>query len=334
MALYKKNIPLVILLLLAFVAAVAQEQAMNHIIAAREYLLADNTTRAKQELDSALAIAPNNALANALMGDLLNNRGNYLKALLSYDKAILANPNDAELYLKRARLHDKLNNHQAYIIGDYDRAIALAPRNTAYYIEKAQYIAGSASSSSSRPDYPTAVTTISQAITFNQEKAELYYLRSKYLFGAGQNLAALADINKAITLNQASDKYMAQKGYINFMIGNYRNALADYTRAIRINDRNPTYHEFKGHANYNLSRYAAAYDDYSTGIDLLIRDITGRKGRINNDDPANKQLRRILLYRGMSLVQEGKPYDGCDDFKRAYRMGETKARNYMRKYCN
>ncbi len=307
---------------------------MNHIIAAREYLQADNRMLAKKELDSALAIAPKNALANAMMGDLLNEQGHYLKALLSYDKAILAEPNDPELYIKRARLHIKLNNHQAYIIGDYDKAIALQPRNTDYYIEKARYIAGAVSNSSAKPDYTAAATTISEAIAFNKEKSELYYLRSKYLFGNGENLAALADINKAITMNPTNDKYLAQKGYINFMIGNYRNSLADYTRAIKLNDQNPVYFEFKGHANYNLSRYPEAYDDYSVAIDLLIGQITGKKGRISPDDPANKQLRRVLLYRGMSLVQDGKPYDGCDDFERAYRMGETKARNYMRKYCN
>ena len=118
------------------------------------------------------------------------------------------------------------------------------------------------------------------------------------------------------------------------MISNYRAAYADYSRALLVKQSNASYYEFRGHANYNSERYLAAYDDYSKAIDLIISEIAISNSRITNDNPLNKQLRGILLYRGMSLVQDNRPYDGCDDFERAYQMGESKARNYMRKYCN
>ena len=317
-----------------FTPVVAQQEVMNHLIAAREYLQANNELRAKIEIDSALMISPRHAMANAMMGDLMNSRGELLKALMSYDKAILANPNEAELYIKRAKLHTKLNNHLSYVINDYDKAIELAPANKDYLIKKANYLAHSVGSDSSKPDFSLAAATISQAISFNKKDAELYYLRSQYLFGDGQNLAALADINKAIVYSSANDKYLAQRGYINFMISNYRAAYADYSRALMVNQSKAKYYEFRGHANYNLEKYVDAYEDYSKAIDLIISDIATSNSRITNASPLNKQLRGILLYRGMSLVQDNRPYDGCDDFERAYQMGESKARNYMRKYCN
>ena len=330
----KKYFLLFVIYLAGFIPVLAQQEVMNHLIAAREYLKVSNEQSAKIEIDSALMISPKHGMANAMMGDLMKERGELLKALMSYDKAILANPNEAELYIKRAELHTKLNNHLTYVINDYDKAIDLAPANKEYLIKKAKYLAHSISSDSSKPDFSLAASTISQAISFNKKDAELYYLRSKYLFGNEQNLAALADINKAIVYSSLNDKYLAQRGYINFMISNYRAAYADYSRALRLNQSNARYYEFRGHANYNMEKFLDAYEDYSKAIDLIISDIATSKSRITNDNPLNKQLRGILLHRGMSLVHDNRPYDGCDDFERAYQMGESKARNYMRKYCN
>jgi tetratricopeptide (TPR) repeat protein len=320
--------------LASFSPVLAQQEVINHLITANEYLKAKNEQKAKLEIDSALRISPKDGKANAMMGDLMNKRGELLKALMSYDKAILADPNSAELYIKRAELHIKLNNHHLYVLNDFNKAISLSPTNTTFFIKKAYYQAHTASAEISEPDYSAAAYTLGQAIAFNKTDSELYYLRSKYLFKSKQTLAALADINKAIALSSTNDLYFAQRGYINFMINKYRAAYADYTRAIYINKSKASYYTFRGHANYNLEKYNEAYDDYSKAIDLIISEIAVKHKRISINNPLNKELRQILLYRGMSLVQDNRPYDACDDFERSYQMGESKARNYMRKYCN
>lgn len=307
---------------------------MNHIIAAKEYLKVDSTHLARLELDSALLISPKDPLANTIMGDLMNREGNYLRALLSYDKAILSNQADPSLYIKRAKLHIILRNHRTYIIRDFDNALMLAPDSVNYYILKAEYLATVNNPQSHDPEFELAAQTIGLAIAVDRDNPELYYLRSKYLSNAGQNLAAIADIDKALSMDKANDEYNAHKGYIHFMIGDFRQAYASYSIAIINNPENASYYEFRGHAKYNLGNYAKAYTDYSKGIDLLIKEITNKKERISVNDPLNRQLAGMLLYRGMGLVQEGRPYDACDDFKRAYEIGETKARNYIRKYCN
>ena len=311
-----------------------QNRVRNHLIAAREYLQASEEALAILELDSALSMAPKNWAANTMMGDLMFDRGDYLHALLSYDKAILVNTENPELYYKRAELHIKLNNHRAYIVGDYDKAIALAPTNNLYYIRKAHYYAHSVNPDNFKTDYPAAISTINEAMVLDAENPELLYLKSKYLLGDNQNLAALTEINKAIVLNSASDLYLAQRGNVNFQITRYKAALADFNRAISINDHFADHYKFRGHTNFNLDRYSQAYDDYSNAIDLIIEKISNIRGSVTYDGTLNKDLRGLLLFRGMALVQDNRPYDGCDDFKRASQMGETKARNYIRKYCN
>lgn len=308
--------------------------ARNHIIAAGEYVASDKDDLAKLELDSALALSPKDWVANALMGDIMTERKDFLHALLNYDKAILANNSEPRLYLKRAEIHIKLNNHPEYIIGDYDRAIALAVPNTLYLTKKANYYANSVNPSNFKTDYASAIYTIEEALALEPQNPHLLYLKSKYLLGNKQNLAALSEVNRAIVIEPTNDLFLAQRGKVNFEIARYKAALTDFNRAIKINDQNLEYFNNRGHSNFNLDKYAAAYDDYSSAIDLTIMEITSTKGSVSTNDRLNKKLRSLLLFRGMSLVQDNRPFDGCDDFKRAAQMGETKARNYMRKYCN
>ena len=346
MSFLKKYIALFSLSLLSLSLAIAQEavfspeevilqnKVRNHLIASREYLKNKNEDLAKLEADSALILAPKNWAANTMMGDLMSKRGDYLHALLSYDKAILVNSQNPSLYYKRAELHIKLNNHRAYIIGDYDRAISLAPTTNQYYIRKAHYYAHSVNPENFKTDYPAAINTINDALLIDANNPELLYLKSKYLLGDKQNLAALTEVNKAIVLDPTNDIYLAQRGHVNFEISRYKAALADFNRAVKLNDHEADYFKYRGHTNFNLDQYADAYDDYSSAIDLIIKKIASTRGSVAYDGTLNKNLRRLLLFRGMSLVHDNRPYDGCDDFKRASQMGEIKARNYIRKYCN
>ncbi len=318
----------------SFLTLHAQETLNQHLIAAREFMRAGKLPQARAELDSALLISPKNPQVNALLGDLYYQQKIPLKALLYYDKAITYGLQDAGLYFKRARLHTELNNHPAYVIKDYDQAIALAPDSLIYYLDKAKYLAGQTNPATQKPYFAEAVNTINQALKRFPDNHHLYYLRSQYLFGDGRTLSALGDIDKAIKMAPGKAEYQAQRGYINFMIGNYKAAYTSYTQAIRLDPGKVAYYEFRGHSLQNLDRHEQAYDDYSRAIDLVIARITASKKRLSKDDPLNKQLRSLLLYRGISLVHANRPYDGCEDFERAYRMGEDKARNYMRQYCN
>lgn len=349
---FKKYIAIFYLSLISLSTAIAQEDTIameepisqeevqiqnkvrNHLIAAREYLHSKNEKLAKLELDSTLSLAPANWLANTMMGDLMTSRGNYLHALLSYDKAILANRQDPSLYFKRAEIHTRLSNHPAYIIGDYDRAIALAAPNTLYYTKKAHYYANSVNPENFKTDFESAIYTINEALIIDPDNPELIYLKSKYLLGNKENLAALSQANQAIVLVPTNDKYIAQRGYVNFEISRYRAALTDFSRAIKLNDHNSNYYKYRGHSNFNLDKYSDSYNDYSNAIDLVINKIALKRGSVTYAGSLNKDLRSLLLLRGMSLVHDNRPYDGCEDFKRASKMGETKARNYMRQYCN
>lgn len=304
-----------------------------HFVAAKEYLRSQKADLAQQELDSALAIDPNFVRAHMLMGDLLTQQKKYLLAIGHYDRAISSNPNLLEIYLKRADLHYKLKDHQRYILRDMDAAIRLAPDSAELYARKAFYLANTVDPAVMGADYAQATTAITKAIEL-KPIAIYYYYRSKYKFESKQLLSSLADVNKAIELDTTKASFLAYRGFIKFMMEDFRSSVGDYTRALTLDPRNSKYFESRAYGKFNLENYESAYRDYSTAIDILIARIADKKGRIHPEDPLNKELRETLLLRGMALVQDKKPYDGCDDFERAYQMGEQKAQNYIRKFCN
>jgi tetratricopeptide (TPR) repeat protein len=311
----------------------SQAQTNNHIIAAREYLKSGDHLRARLELDSAARLSPNNPVVNEMLGDIYSDEKRYARAITNYDKAISTNATDADLYMKRAELHRKLDNHRIYVLGDYDAAIKLEPQRVEYYKIKADYLVNSINPETHKYDFQAASETINEAIPISNADAELYYLKARYLSAGEFYLSALSDINKAISLDNTNPVYYAQRGKIQFGITRYREAFTDFGRAINLDSTNFQYFEQRAHTLYNMENYTRAYEDYSKAIDMIIFKVAQRRGSIEATDPLNKSLRLNLLYRGMTLVQDNRPYDGCDDFERAYKMGESKARNYMRKYC-
>ena len=331
-----KFLKITLILFFVFASALplfAQEATTNYIIAAREYLSAGKEMLAKRELDSALILSPNNPTANTMMGEYYERQNKYTRAILYYDIAIAANPSNPELYIERARMHRQLNNHRTYVLTDYNNAIRLDPENIEYYVLKADYEATNIHPDTHKYDFKGASTTIAEAIAFKKDDPNLYYLEAKYLVSAEQFLAALTSINKAIQMAPQNDKYFAERGNLNFNLGKYQVAQRDFSRAISLNQTDFSYYESRGHALFNQGNYSSAYDDYSLTIEMIIKVIASQKGEIKSTDPLNKSLRLTLLYRGMSLVHDDRPYDGCEDFERAFQMGEAKARNYMRQYC-
>lgn len=302
-------------------------------MAAKEFLKMDSTRLAMAELDSATRIAPGFSEAYALKGQILEKGENYRKAIEQYSLAIAHNPGLTQAYLKRADLYFKLKDHRNFVINDVDEAIKLNPESSELYALKAYYYAHTADPLTLKPDYKNAINAITTAIYLDPKNALFLKERSEYKFRNEQPLAALADIDKAIAIDDSNDSFFYYRALIRFMMGNYRSALPDLSHAIELNTKEYSYFQLRGNVLYNLSRYDRAYDDYSKTINLLFIEITKTKKRLSSDDPLNQDLRQTLLLRGMALVQENKPYDGCDDFERALQMGESKAANYIRKYC-
>jgi len=311
----------------------AQEATLAHFVSAKEYLKNDELSKALIELDSATSISSNFADAYELKGNIWELKKEDRKAISQYSLAILHNPLLTNSYLRRAALHFKLKDHRNYVLSDVNEAIRINPMNASLHQLKAFYYAHSLSPQTLKPDYRNAISSLNTAILLDPKESSYLKFRSDYKFKSGQKLSALIDINSAIAKNNIDDTYFHSRAVIRFTMSDFRSSLNDINKAIELNTSDYMYYQFRGNVYYNLNQYNQAYGDYSTTINLVFAEITKTKSQIRPDNPLNRKLRETLLLRGMSLVQENKPYDGCDDFKRALQMGESKATNYIRQYC-
>lgn len=311
-----------------------QEIAKEHYANAREYLTNNDLSNAKLELDSALLLSPDFAEAHWLLAKIYEQENAYQDALVQLGKTIVNNPKLGQAYADRAELHFKMDDHQNYIISDMENAIFLEPGNADYFRLKAFYYANTFASNEFTPSYEKAISALNEAIALDAENAQYFYERGKYKFENKQILTAMADFNRAVELEPNNAQYHATRGQIQFIIEDFDASLSDYDQAISLDPRNASFYISRGKTKNNLGSFNAAYDDYTYAIELLIYSIQKTEGKIDSSNPLNKQLTGVLLLRGLALANEDRPFDACVDFERAYRLGEDKAKSYIRRYCN
>ena len=333
MKILSKPLVTILIIVSCIMPSIAQKITMSHFISAKEYLKKNELSKALIELDSATSISSDFGDAYELKGNIWELKKEDRKAISQYSLAILHDPLLTNSYLRRAALHFKLKDHRDYTLNDVNEAIRINPMNASLHQLKAYYYAHSLSSESLKPDYKNAITSLNTAISLDPKEPSYLKLRSDYKFKNGQTLSALLDINSAIAKKNTDDTYFHSRAIIRFTMSDFKSSLNDINKAIELNTLNYLYYQFRGNVYYNLNLYNQAYEDYSTTINLIFDKITKIKSQIEPDNPLNINLRETLLLRGMSLVQENKPYDGCEDFKRSLQMGESKATNYMRQYC-
>ena len=332
----KKLIRHILIFFLIFLVSrplLSQEISKAFYVTAKEYLKSDSLNLALIELDSAIKISPNFADAYVLKGKIFEQKKEYRRAVGQYSLALLHNPNLVSVYLDRGALYFKLKDHRNYVLNDVNKAISLSPQNAELYRIKAYYYANTFSPETLKLDFGNAILAINSAVMLDSKQANYLKLRSEYKLNSEQKLSALIDINKAIEIDNLNDTYYHFRGVIKFVMGDFRASLNDINRAIELDSSLVDYHQLRGNVHYNLEKYEEAYADYSLAINLTFFEISQTESRLNASNPLNHQLRQTLMLRGMSLVHGNKPYDGCDDFKRAMQMGESKASNYIRKYC-
>jgi protein O-mannosyl-transferase len=87
--------------------------------------IADNS-RARQDLEAALDLDPEQPRILALLGDIMLQLGDSLQCLELYDRAVRADPGNPSWYLRRAVCEEKLGRHQA-ALADRHKAGQLRP---------------------------------------------------------------------------------------------------------------------------------------------------------------------------------------------------------------
>ena len=218
-----------------------------------------------------------------------------MKSIADYDKDILQNSNNAELYRLRGIEYYKIEDlYRA--INDFDQAIRIDPNFAQAYINR-----GNAFELKEDPD--RAMADYTKAIQIDPKNADAYFNRGGVysLYGAvylyGQNDIdraneffdqAITDYNQAIKIDPNNAMVYVNRGMAYNSKENFDRAIMDFNQAIKIN---PNY----------ASAYWQRGDTYSRdskGIDKAIADFNKTLQLDPNHDGAYNSRALMYIKRG------------------------------------
>ncbi len=224
------------------------------------------------------------------LGDECFDKGDSAAAISNYNQALKLQPDDAEIYYKRALVRCEIADYEG-AIEDYNQAIKINFNYAKAYHKRglARYQLG---------DYEAAIEDYNQAIRINPHVAIVYINRAEARAHIGDNQGAIEDYTQAIKINPnyaMGDKHSAMARYLIkeqpkvtqeikiyshdavayknrgnacLEIGDYQGAIADYTQAIDINPNYIDAYYCRGNAYYDLEKYEDAIADYTQIIKI------------------------------------------------------------------
>lgn len=191
---------------------------------------------------------------NIYLGQLSETIGNYKKAILFYDEAIRLTNTPLPIYLWRANIYTKLEQHRNAII-DYNQILQVDTDNAKVY-----YLRGCAYSNINEQE--KALTDFDKSIDLDSQYAPVYNQR-----GLTHSLEdydkAVADFDRAIKLDPLLFETLINKGTLFQTLEKYREAIIYFTQAIEIAPNNHEALEKRANC-YSLDKqYEEAIRDYT-----------------------------------------------------------------------
>ncbi|GAB4375600.1 MAG: hypothetical protein Kow0075_02090 [Salibacteraceae bacterium] len=160
-------------------------------------------------------------------GSKKSGTGHDQSPLDSINQVILANPNNAELYFERARLH-RNERRLAEAMADLGRAMKLDSSNTKYYLMLADLKLVSKQSRQSRDLLLKAVEIDPQNVDILARLGELYMI-------VGDADASFEYLNKALKADPYNSKVYMLKGFNYKYLGDTVRAMSSFQTAVELN---------------------------------------------------------------------------------------------------
>ena len=209
----------------------------------------------------------------AQRGFVYSELNQYDMALADLDKAITLNPEQAIAYSYRSYIYSDQGNYEA-AIADANQAIGLGgdlnsgQQSAIFHARAWAYI--------NVGEYASAVEDTSNSIQLagadSPDAARTYNLRSQAYYRLGLYEEALADVTTAIELGSADigalDQFYAQRGRVHLDLGNYEAAIEDTEAAIGLSEASASRQTVLADAYLGLGDYDNAVLSYQNAIAL------------------------------------------------------------------
>ena len=227
-------------------------------------------------------------------------------------------------------------------IADFDLCLKMNDKNYNAYFYKAKALI-------ELNEPQKAKDNLDQAIKFNSVNPVLFYYRGKLLFDEGKTDLAFADFDKAVSLNPEFPDALNYRGVTKEVQGKHTEAIEDYKAAIKISPEFSTAYYNKGTSEAALELYKDAILSFSTCIEIDPKNTVGYMNRGNcyvmlkeytsavNDYTTaislNPKSANAYYNRGAAYQLAGNK-NACNDWLKAQSLGDKRAGEMLKKYCN
>ena len=232
---------------------------------------------------------PNYAGAHNNLGIVLNELGEYQKAMSSYEKAIQIQPNYAAAHYNLGNTLKKLGEYQK-AMSSYERAIQIQPN----YVD-AHYNLGN--TLKELGEYQKAMSSYEKAIQINPNHVDAHNNLGFAFYALGEHQKAMSSYEKAIQIQPNYAGAHNNLGLAFYALGEHQKAMSSYEKAIQINPNYAGAHNNLGVAFYALGEHQKAISSYKKAIQIEPDNLTSHWLSMNIFPVIYKNLKEIDHYR-------------------------------------
>ena len=163
------------------------------------------------------------------------------------------NPNDADAYIKRARIRASLRDDKG-AMADYDQVVRLKPNDIPSRLIRAVYRNRLHDKSGAMEDY-------NQILQLNPKHIPTYYQRAVMHGSLGDYKAQIQDYSEIIKLDAKQTTVYFSRGHARMQLKDYKGALADADYLIQLDSKDPSGYELRSQVRQSLGDEKGAYSD-------------------------------------------------------------------------
>jgi tetratricopeptide (TPR) repeat protein len=233
--------------------------------------------------------------------------GYFQDAIQLYNQVISQEPRELKAYRNRGIAYESLKIHTA-AIQDLTRVIEENQTDATSYSNRgwARYYQG---------DYAGALSDFSNEVYLQPASGKAYFARATAKDELHDEVGAMADYNKAIELEPTHSMAYNNRGWAKFTQKKYANALVDLNKAILLDNQNSVAFDSRQETKFALNDMKGCEADCKAAIAI---------------DP---KLANSHLFLGRVYYKQGKKQYACEEWTKADLYGNTKATEYINKYC-
>jgi predicted O-linked N-acetylglucosamine transferase (SPINDLY family) len=249
----------------------------------------NNLQVAENLYNETLKTNPNYAGAHNNLGIVLNELGEYQKAISCYEKAIQIQPNYAAAHYNLGNTLNELGEHQK-AMSSYEKAIQINSNHVDAHnnLGLAFYALG---------EYQKAISSYEKAIQINPNYAGAHNNLGLAFYALGEYQKAMSSYEKAIQINPNYAGAHNNLGIVLNELGEYQKAISCYEKVIQIQPNYVDAHYNLGNTLKELGEHQKAMSCYEKVIQIEPDNLTSHWLSMNIFPVIYKNLKEIDHYR-------------------------------------